>query len=111
MVAGIAERDGERLFNSAVVAGPKGYVGTFRRSRLWNEGNICFEPGDKSGSTGLPIGLQVIGRFGADCQTLKVAWAHTRSLTGAVGIDTDGSPSAASSRAASEVMGRDLKAM
>jgi N-carbamoylputrescine amidase len=59
VVAGIAERDGDRLFNSAVVIGPKGYVGTFRKLHLWNDENTCFEPGDK----GVPVFDTELGRI------------------------------------------------
>jgi Asp-tRNA(Asn)/Glu-tRNA(Gln) amidotransferase A subunit family amidase len=34
-----------------------------------------------TGATGLPVGLQVIGRIGADRQTLQAAhWMHARLL-------------------------------
>ena len=33
VVAGIAERDGDRIYNSAIIVGPQGYIGTYR-SRL-----------------------------------------------------------------------------
>jgi predicted amidohydrolase len=51
LVAGLCERDGDRLFNSAVLAGPDGVRGLYRKAHLfWNEKDI-FEPGD----TGLPV--------------------------------------------------------
>jgi predicted amidohydrolase len=60
IVAGIAERAGSTLYNSAVVIGPSGYIGTFRKMHLWNAENLFFEPGD--------LGFQVfktpIGRIG-----------------------------------------------
>src|ERR1700692_5160377 len=37
IVAGITERSGSDLYNSAVVVGPEGYIGTFRKVHLWNE--------------------------------------------------------------------------
>jgi N-carbamoylputrescine amidase len=46
LVAGISERDGNALYNSSVVIGPHGHVGTFRKVHLWNEENLYFEPGD-----------------------------------------------------------------
>ena len=46
IVAGICERDGDKLYNSAVVIGPDGYIGTFRKVHLWNEEALYFEPGD-----------------------------------------------------------------
>src|ERR1700730_10711035 len=44
IVAGIAERSGGALYNSAVVIGPSGYVGTFRKVHLWAAENLFFEP-------------------------------------------------------------------
>jgi predicted amidohydrolase len=60
LVAGICERAGERLYNSAVVLGPRGYIGTFRKVHLWNEENLYFEPGD----LGFPVFHTAIGRIG-----------------------------------------------
>lgn len=60
IVAGIAERADERLFNSAVLIGPEGHVGTFRKMHLWNEENLFFEPGD----LGFPVFHTPIGRIG-----------------------------------------------
>jgi len=60
LVAGICERDGNRLFNSAVLIGPSGYIGTFRKVHLWNEENLYFEPGD----LGFPVFHTAIGRIG-----------------------------------------------
>jgi len=60
LVAGICERDGARLFNSAVLIGPEGYIGTFRKVHLWNEENLYFEPGD----LGFPVFHTAVGRIG-----------------------------------------------
>jgi predicted amidohydrolase len=60
LVAGICERDGAKLFNSAVLIGPAGYIGTFRKVHLWNEENLYFEPGD----LGIPVFHTAIGRVG-----------------------------------------------
>lgn len=60
VVAGIAERDGQALFNSAVVIGPDGYIGKFRKMHLWNEENLYFEPGN----LGFPVFKTPIGRIG-----------------------------------------------
>jgi len=60
LVAGIAEREGYRLYNSSVLIGPEGYIGSYRKLHLWNREKLFFEPGD--------LGLQVfhtpIGRMG-----------------------------------------------
>jgi len=51
LVAGLAERDGDRVFNSAVLVGPSGLVGTYRKTHLFFEETLCFSPGD----TGFPV--------------------------------------------------------
>lgn len=60
IVAGISEHAGEVLYNSAVLIGPEGHVGTFRKVHLWNEENLFFEPGD----LGFPVFRTPIGRIG-----------------------------------------------
>ncbi len=60
LVAGIAERAGGRLYNSALVAGPEGYVGTYRKLHLWGDENLYFEAGD----LGLPVFDTELGRIG-----------------------------------------------
>jgi len=60
LVAGIAERAGAVLYNAAVVVGPSGYIGTFRKMHLWNAENLFFEPGD----LGFPVFKTPIGRIG-----------------------------------------------
>ena len=51
IVAGIAERDGDKLYNSAAVIGPAGPVGTYRKNHLWGAENLFFEPGN----LGVPV--------------------------------------------------------
>lgn len=60
IVAGIAERDGMTLYNSAVVIGPQGYVGKYRKLHLWNNENTYFTPGD----LGVPVFDTPFGRIG-----------------------------------------------
>jgi N-carbamoylputrescine amidase len=60
LVAGICEREGQKLYNSAVVIGPNGHVGTFRKVHLWNEEALYFEPGN----LGFPVFHTPIGRIG-----------------------------------------------
>lgn len=60
LVAGIAEREGDALYNSAVVIGPAGYIGTFRKVHLWNAENLFFEPGN----LGFPVFKTPMGRIG-----------------------------------------------
>lgn len=59
VVAGTAERAGERLFNSAVLVGPEGYIGTYRKLHLWGDEHLFFEAGD----LGLPVFHTEIGRL------------------------------------------------
>jgi predicted amidohydrolase len=61
VVAGIAERAGNKLYNSAVVIGPKGYIGTYRKLHLWGNEHLFFESGD----LGLPVFHTEIGRLAA----------------------------------------------
>lgn len=46
LVAGLPEREGDRCYNSAVVIGPSGHVGTYRKTHLFDEETLCFSPGD-----------------------------------------------------------------
>lgn len=60
IVAGLNERSGQALYNAAVVIGPAGHVGTFRKVHLWNEENLFFEPGN----LGFPVFRTPLGRIG-----------------------------------------------
>ena len=46
VVVGLAERDHNRLYNSAVLIGPKGYIGTYRKTHLFFEETLWFSPGN-----------------------------------------------------------------
>lgn len=46
LVAGIAERSGDKYFNSAVIVSPQGYLGTYRKIHLFFEEKLWFDPGD-----------------------------------------------------------------
>ena len=59
VVAGITERAGQALYNSAAVVGPEGFVGTYRKNHLWGEENLFFEPGN----LGVPVFPTPIGRI------------------------------------------------
>ncbi len=51
IVTGFCEKEGDKLFNSSVLLGPRGLIGVYRKLHLFlNEKNI-FEPGNK----GLPV--------------------------------------------------------
>ncbi len=51
IVTGLNERDGELLYNSAVLIGPGGYIGTYRKLHLFLNERDFFQPGNK----GLPV--------------------------------------------------------
>jgi predicted amidohydrolase len=51
LVAGITERQGDVLYNSAAIVGPQGPIGTYRKNHLWGAENLFFEPGD----LGVPV--------------------------------------------------------
>jgi predicted amidohydrolase len=60
IVSGLAERDGDSFFNSAILCGPQGYIGKFRKLHLWNREKLYFKPGD----LGLPVFDTGIGKIG-----------------------------------------------
>ncbi|ENN89772.1 Aliphatic amidase amiE [Rhizobium freirei PRF 81] len=60
IVSGIAEQDGDRFYNSALLCGPEGYIGKYRKLHLWNNENRLFKKGD----LGLPVFDLPFGRIG-----------------------------------------------
>ena len=46
IIAGIAERNENRSYNSAVVIGPNGYLGKYRKIHLFGTEKNCFDRGD-----------------------------------------------------------------
>jgi predicted amidohydrolase len=46
IVAGIAERAGNRVYNSSVLVGPRGVVGVYRKAHLFQDEKRIFAPGD-----------------------------------------------------------------
>jgi predicted amidohydrolase len=46
LVGGLAERAGGRLYNSAVLASPRGWVRTYRKSHLFVDEKAFYHPGD-----------------------------------------------------------------
>lgn len=46
LVAGIAEREGDKFYNSAVLVGPGGYIGKYRKIHLFKDEKDLFTPGD-----------------------------------------------------------------
>jgi len=68
IVAGITEKSGENFYNSAVIVGPSGYVGRYRKVHLWGEEALYFTPGD----LGFPVFDTPFGRIG--CQICYDCW-------------------------------------
>ena len=65
LAAGVAECDGVQLFDTAVLVGPDGFIGKYRKAHLWNEEKLWFTPGD----LGFPVFDTPIGRIG-----LLICW-------------------------------------
>ncbi|MGW5365261.1 nitrilase family protein [Actinopolymorpha pittospori] len=65
LAGGLVEQDGLRLFDTAVLVGPDGYLGRYRKTHLWNREKLYFTPGDE----GLPVFETSIGRIG-----LLICW-------------------------------------
>lgn len=60
LVAGYAEREGENLYNSAIIITPDGNTGNYRKNHLWNLENTYFEPGN----IGHPVFETPLGTIG-----------------------------------------------
>lgn len=60
IVAGLPEKAGSRCYNSAVVVGPFGFLGRYRKTHLFYEETLFFTPGD-SGFQVWDIGSAKIG--------------------------------------------------
>ncbi|HET6568384.1 MAG TPA: nitrilase-related carbon-nitrogen hydrolase, partial [Rhodothermales bacterium] len=58
-VAGLPERQGEAIYNSAVTVTPSGIAGIYRKTHLYYEEKLYFEPGD----TGFSV-LDITDRVG-----------------------------------------------
>lgn len=65
LAAGFVERDGLKLYDSAVLFGPDGLLGHYRKAHLWNQEKLWFTPGD----LGFPVFETPIGRIG-----LLICW-------------------------------------
>ncbi|MBV8915972.1 MAG: nitrilase family protein [Acetobacteraceae bacterium] len=59
VVAGVNERDGDTIYNTAVVIGPAGLAGIFRKVHLWDRENLFFSPGN----LGFPVFDTPFGRL------------------------------------------------
>ncbi len=59
LVAGFAERQGSRIFNSALLIGPGGLRSTYRKLHLFDREKDCFDPGDLPLSVAEVRGIRV----------------------------------------------------
>src|ERR1700737_1720118 len=59
VVVGLNERSGKQRYNSAVLVGPEGTLGAYRKLHLFHDEKSWFEPGDE-----LPVIDTPIGRIG-----------------------------------------------
>lgn len=60
IVAGLPERKGENYYNSAILTGPEGFIGVYRKTHLFFEEKLWFRPGN----TGFTVFNTDIGRIG-----------------------------------------------
>jgi len=60
IVSGLAEREGDIFYNAAVLCGPSGIIGKYRKLHLWNEENTFFLKGDLD----LPVFETPLGSIG-----------------------------------------------
>ncbi|SNS01908.1 nitrilase family protein [Antarctobacter heliothermus] len=60
IASGLAEAADGTFYNSAILCGPEGYLGTYRKLHLWNREKLFFAPGN----LGLPVFDTSLGRIG-----------------------------------------------
>jgi predicted amidohydrolase len=60
VVGGLPERSGSELYDTAVLCGPDGLVGKYRKLHLWGDENLYFE----AGQARPPVFPTVVGRIG-----------------------------------------------
>jgi N-carbamoylputrescine amidase len=93
IVGCIPERDGVTLYDTAVLVGPDGFIGKYRKTHLWNTEKLWFTPGDegfavydtKIGRIGLlvcwdiwfPETARIVAQMGADIICIPTGWVWT----------------------------------
>ena len=81
IIAGIAERYGNRSYNSAVIIGPNGYLGKYRKIHLFDTEKNCFDKGDlplkvfNIGSARVGVMICFDWRFPETARTLALSGA------------------------------------
>ncbi|MCD4829033.1 MAG: beta-ureidopropionase [Candidatus Cloacimonetes bacterium] len=83
LVAGFAEREGDNIFNSAMLVNPDGSVYVYRKTHLFADEKSWFAPGDSGfrvfeAKGGVPVGLMVCFDwiFPESARTLMQRGAH-----------------------------------
>jgi 5-aminopentanamidase len=82
LVAGMAERNGGALYNSAALFGPSGHMMTYRKIHLFQEEKLWFSPGNLPFETidtgGARIGIMICFDwiFPEACRTLAILGAQ-----------------------------------
>lgn len=63
LVVGLAERDGDKVYNSAALIGPEGVVGTYRKVHLFADERFIFDAGNAPWPVyrvgDVPVGLMI----------------------------------------------------
>ncbi|MEV7008631.1 nitrilase family protein [Streptosporangium sp. NPDC051022] len=93
IVGCVVEQDGQKLFDTAVLVGPDGYIGRYRKTHLWNTEKLWFTPGDEGfsvfdtriGRIGLlvcwdiwfPETARIVAQMGADIICIPTGWVWT----------------------------------
>lgn len=93
IVGCLVEQDGVQLFDTAVLVGPDGYIGRYRKTHLWNNEKLWFTPGNEGysafetriGRIGLlvcwdiwfPENARIVAQMGADIICIPTNWVWT----------------------------------
>lgn len=56
IVTGLIEKEDGLLYNTAVLIGPQGFIGKYRKTHLWDVDKTLYEPGDAFPVFSLPFG-------------------------------------------------------
>jgi predicted amidohydrolase len=82
IIAGYAEKEGEKLYNSAIAVSSEGPLANYRKTHLYDREKILFQPGDSGFSTfkwkGVSIGMMICFDwiFPEACRSLALAGAQ-----------------------------------
>jgi predicted amidohydrolase len=93
IVGNVVEQAHGRLYDTAVLVGPEGYIGRYRKTHLWNTEKLWFTPGDEGfqvfdtriGRIGLlvcwdiwfPETARIVTQLGADIICIPTGWVWT----------------------------------